>query len=162
MQIYFANIWSKIFLKIFFPIFLKKCFQKVFSILKCYTILESWDQKLDLKNFGFGFAKTIFAVPGGNFARKKILQNQKILKSSIYEYTYIFKVIIIIIHNSNQFSHRENSPSISISNSCFKAPPFAYNYFCHDSFLMIGVHMFRPTGIFHAPLVPQVKDNRMD
>ena len=27
-----------------------------------------------------GFAKTVFAVPGGNFARKKILQNQKFLK----------------------------------------------------------------------------------
>ena len=28
----------------------------------------------------FGFAKIVFAVPGGNFARKKILQNQKFLK----------------------------------------------------------------------------------
>ena len=28
----------------------------------------------------FGFAKMVFAVLGGNFARKKILQNQKFLK----------------------------------------------------------------------------------
>ena len=32
------------------------------------------------KGGAFGCAKTVFAVRGGNFARKKILQNQKFLK----------------------------------------------------------------------------------
>ena len=68
-------------MKIFFP----KIFIKIFSIPKCYTILESWDQFLsngfakkmilgDLKKNIFlnpkggplGFAKTVFAVRGGN------------------------------------------------------------------------------------------------
>ena len=80
---------SEIFLEIFFwkifsKIFLPKIFLEIFSIPKCYTILESWDQFLsngfaknmilgDLeKNIfsnpkagPFGFAKTVFAVRGG-------------------------------------------------------------------------------------------------
>ena len=84
----------KYFLKIFFQkigknilknIFDTKYLQKIFAIPKCYTILESWDQMqcngfdrkmilddlkknifLNPKGGAFGFAKTVFAVRGGN------------------------------------------------------------------------------------------------
>ena len=59
------------------------------------------------------------------------------------------------LHNSNRYSHHENSPSISISHSCFNASSFVNYYFCHDSFLMVSVQMFGPAGIFRARLVPR-------
>ena len=46
LKIFFVNIFFKNWKKIFWKIFLKKYLQKIFSIPKCYTILESWDQLL--------------------------------------------------------------------------------------------------------------------
>ena len=46
LKIFFVNIFSKIFFKNIFSNFWNKYLQKIFSIPKCYTISESWDQML--------------------------------------------------------------------------------------------------------------------
>ena len=67
LKIFFVNIFSKIFLKIFFSNFWKKYLQKIFSIPKCYTILESWDRMqcngFDRKMIWGDFLKKCFSNP---------------------------------------------------------------------------------------------------
>ena len=87
MKIFFA--WNFVYQNlenIFWKFFLNKYLQKLFSIPKCYTILELWDRmqsngfdkkmiwgdfKKNIfsnpKGGAFEFAKTVFAVRGGNF-----------------------------------------------------------------------------------------------
>ena len=82
---------SKIFFKIFFPIFWKNIFRKYFQYLsvipfwnretKCHhmALIKTWLEDFFFqhpKGGPFGFAKTVFAVRGGNFAQKKICKTR--------------------------------------------------------------------------------------
>ena len=60
----------------------------------------------------FGFSKTVFAVRGGNFARKKILQNQKFLK-------YVQECPVKCLWLKSKIAHLSDPPNEGQSTTIF-------------------------------------------
>ena len=97
--------------KIFWKIFLNKYLQKIFSIPKCYTILESWDQML---SHGF-YRKWIWkkkinkksnlALVGHNLNSRKNLQKQVPRNEPAPPHVDYHPTLVVDINLCNHPSH---------------------------------------------------------